>query len=107
PDGGDPLRPDISLILNENLHIVKTHLHGTPDLVCEVLSAASRERDLGVKAERYLKCGVKEYWIADPDAKTLQIWYNAGSHWEKAEGVMEFQSKVLPGMVVKANEVFA
>ncbi|MCS6972793.1 MAG: Uma2 family endonuclease, partial [Leptospiraceae bacterium] len=90
PDGGDPLRPDISLILNENLHIVKTHIHGTPDLVCEVLSAATRERDLGVKAERYLKCGVKEYWIADPDNKTLQVWYNAKDHWEKVQGVMEF-----------------
>ncbi|MCS6983498.1 MAG: Uma2 family endonuclease [Leptospiraceae bacterium] len=106
PDGGDPLRPDISLILNENLHIVKTHIHGTPDLVCEVLSAASRERDLGVKAERYLKCGVKEYWIADPDNKTLQVWYNAKDHWEKVQGVMEFHSKLLPGLVVTTKEIF-
>ncbi|MDW8307573.1 MAG: Uma2 family endonuclease, partial [Leptospiraceae bacterium] len=79
---------------------------GTPDLVCEVLSAATRERDLGVKAERYLKCGVKEYWIADPDNKTLQVWYNAKDHWEKVEGVMEFHSKLLPGLVVTTKEIF-
>ncbi|MCX7633795.1 MAG: Uma2 family endonuclease [Turneriella sp.] len=107
PDGGDPLRPDITLILNENLHIVKTHIHGTPDLVCEVLSAATRERDLGVKAERYLKCGVKEYWIADPDNKTLEVWYNAGDQWEKVKGAMELPSRVLPGLVVQAWEVFS
>ncbi|MCX7632126.1 MAG: Uma2 family endonuclease [Turneriella sp.] len=57
PDSGDPLLPAISLLRNENLHIVKTHIHGTPDLVCEVLSAATRERDLEIKVERYLKCG--------------------------------------------------
>ncbi|MDW8306643.1 MAG: Uma2 family endonuclease [Leptospiraceae bacterium] len=106
PDGGDPLRPDISLILSENLHIVKTHIHGTPELVCEVLNAATRERDLGVKAERYLKCGVKEYWIADPDNKTLQVWYNAKDHWEKVAGVMEFHSKLLPDLVVTTKEIF-
>lgn len=85
PDGGDKLRPDLSFILKENLGIVKGHIHGTPDLICEVLSdrawptaihggPASQDllsyetekRDLGAKADRYLTNGVREYWIVDP-----------------------------------------
>ena len=69
PDGEDVVRPDVSFILSENLHIVKTHIHGVPDLVCEVLSPGSMKRDLGVKAQRYLKNGVREYWVVYPKEK--------------------------------------
>ncbi|MCS6984789.1 MAG: Uma2 family endonuclease [Leptospiraceae bacterium] len=54
---------------------MKTHIHGTLDLVCEVLSAASRERDLGVKAERYLKSGSRDKGINDRNAMILELWY--------------------------------
>ena len=50
PDGGDPLRPDISFVVGERLNIIKTHIHGAPDLVCEVLSDRTATRDLGEKA---------------------------------------------------------
>lgn len=106
PDGGDVVRPDIAFIANENLHIIKSHIHGVPDLVCEVLSPTTRERDLGIKAERYLKCGVKEYWLADPEAKTLAVWYNRGNFWEKVGPAMEFHSRVLPNLVVAQAEIF-
>lgn len=29
-----------------------THIHGVPDLICEVLSDSTASRDLGEKAER-------------------------------------------------------
>jgi Uma2 family endonuclease len=43
PDGGDVFRPDISFILVSNFHIVKKHIHGTPDIVVEVLSPSTRK----------------------------------------------------------------
>jgi Uma2 family endonuclease len=87
PDGGDVLRPDISVILKENYGIMKGHIHGVPDMVVEVLSNATRSRDLGVKADRYLKNGIKEYWMADPSAKQISMWINHNNtSWEKIEG---------------------
>ena len=68
PDGGDVVRPDITVILNQNMGIVKTHIHGVPDLVAEVLSPSTRTRDLGEKSERYLHNSIPEYWILDPDS---------------------------------------
>ncbi len=89
PDGGDPLRPDISVLLNESFDKVYGHIHGAPDIVVEVLSESSRERDLDLdlKADRYLTTGVKEYWIADPDAHALQIWVNDNKRaWQRRQG---------------------
>ncbi len=106
PDGGDPLRPDISLIMKQNLQIIKGHIHGTPDLIVEVLSESTRERDLGVKADRYLKCGVREYWILDPEDKTMQLWLNRKDHWEKKNDP-ELASELLPGLLISRAEIFA
>ncbi|MDH4199714.1 MAG: Uma2 family endonuclease [Spirochaetia bacterium] len=120
PDGGDVLRPDISVILKENYGIIKGHIHGVPDIVVEILSNATIKRDLGVKADRYLSNGVKEYWIVDPDEKTIELWINTtpdspgstGSQgtttnlWNKKEGGI-LKSSILKGFVLKRDDVFA
>jgi Uma2 family endonuclease len=105
-DNGDVLRPDITIILKENYHIIKGHIHGIPDIVVEVLSEATRKRDLGIKADRYLSNGVKEYWIIDPDEKTIALWINVDKRsWNKKEGNV-LKSSVLSGFVLKQEEVF-
>lgn len=106
PDGGDVLRPDICLVLNDNLSITKGHIYEVPDLICEVLSEITRKRDLGVKADRYLLNGVKEYWIIDTDAKVLFVWVNRNTKaWEKREGEV-VESQLLQEFVVRRDEFF-
>jgi len=104
PDGGDVLRPDLSFILHENRKIIKVHIHGAPDLICETLSDSTAKRDLGIKAERYLSNGVKEYWIVDPRDKSMQVWCNsAGRIWEKRTGSV-LESRLLPGFKIDVQE---
>ncbi len=105
PDNGDPLRPDISFLLNENLSYAKTHIYGTPDLVCEILSDSTAERDLGIKADRYLKCSVKEYWIIDPRDQSMQVWFNRISKWEKKIG-KKLKSELLSGFTLTSKKMF-
>jgi Uma2 family endonuclease len=106
PDVGDVVRPDISVILKKNYGIIIGHIHGVPDIICEVLSDSTRDRDLGVKADRYLFNGVKEYWIADPDKKTMEMWVNEGKKsWKKISGD-EIASTVLQGFMLRQREVF-
>ncbi len=106
PDGGDVLRPDISFILNNNLSIVKGHIHGVPDLICEVLSESTRLRDLGVKADRYLLNGVREYWIIDPKKKEILVWINRGKkEWEKKSGEL-LNSNLLPGFSISKTNLY-
>ena len=105
PDGGDVVRPDISVILSENLNKVKMHIHGSPDIVVEVLSPSTRNIDLGIKSDRYLNCGVKEYWIIDPKDKTISVWRNENLTWKK-ETHLVLYSNILHGLEVLSTEIF-
>lgn len=105
PDGGDVLRPDISFITNERLHIVRGHIHGAPDLVVEFLSDRTAARDLGIKSERYLQNGVREYWLPDPRDRSLRVRYGVDLRWEEVPGP-ELESRVLPGLVLAAERIF-
>lgn len=62
---GDIVQPDILYISQANSHIVRGWVRGVPDLVIEVLSPDSHERDRIVKRALYARNRVPEYWIVD------------------------------------------
>lgn len=105
PDGGDVLRPDVAFVLHDNPGKIDKYFHGTPDLICEILSDSTARRDLGVKADRYLANGVREYWIVDPRDRSLQLWLNRGGHWEKRRSAT-IASELLPEFVVSTSDLF-
>jgi len=43
------VQPDILFILKENAPIVQGHVHGSPDLIIEILSPSNQKRDLITK----------------------------------------------------------
>ena len=47
------------------------HAIAAPDLVVEILSPGTRRRDKGRKRAIYDREGVREYWIVDPDARSV------------------------------------
>lgn len=51
-----------------------TMRHPAPDLVVEVLSKTTEQRDRGIKYEDYAAHGVQEYWIIDPYAQTVETY---------------------------------
>jgi Uma2 family endonuclease len=48
-------------------------VEGPPDLVIEVHSPSNRGHDLLTKRSLYARAGVREYWIVDPDARTIEL----------------------------------
>lgn len=82
---GDYLEPDIVFVRKGRSHLFSDRgIEGPPDLVVEVASPSTRERDRGVKLERYGFFGVAEYWVVDPDACTVEVWRFAGGVREPA-----------------------
>jgi Uma2 family endonuclease len=72
--GADPVEPDILVILpGSNAVGGQRGVEGPPDLVIEVLSPSNRGHDLLTKRALYARAGVREYWIVDPDARTVEI----------------------------------
>jgi Uma2 family endonuclease len=67
-------QPDMIFIAHARREIVKPHgIEGAPDLVVEVLSPGTAERDRGYKRTLYARHDVREYWIVDPDARTVEV----------------------------------
>ncbi len=81
-----------------------------PDFAAEVLSASTRRRDRGVKFEDYATHGVREYWLLDPDARTVEKFVlNALGRYaleKKASGDEEVRSEVITGFKAPASAFF-
>lgn len=45
-----------------------------PQLVVEILSPSNREHEMRRKFRLYEAFGVQHYWIADPDARSIEAW---------------------------------
>lgn len=98
--------PDIFFVAQSRLHLLQTtYFDGAPDLVVEIVSPESRRRDRVEKFEIYEKAGVREYWLFEPERKTVDF-YALDEHgiFELLPGENDvWRSKVLPGFWLKGE----
>ena len=77
PDG-NLFRPDFVFVSAEHdrLFLDKKNrtLHGIPDMVAEIFSRSTMQRDTTVKKDVYERNGVREYWMIDPWRETVEIY---------------------------------
>ena len=71
-DSRTMVQPDI-LGFRSRKNLTGRYYDGAPDLVIEILSPSSRKYDLYLKTEKYYTAGVEEYWIVDPEARTVMV----------------------------------
>ena len=84
-------------------------IFGPPDLVVEILSPSNARYDRTAKFTEYGKFGIPEYWIADPEKKTLEVYVNEGRKYillGQYFGNQIVVSQVLPGMHFEASRAF-
>ena len=91
-DCGDEtvVEPDITVLCDRSKLTKSGRIWGAPDLVVEILSPSTKNRDVMVKMPKYLRSGVREYWAVDsvnkiiyvymPDAKVLPQTYTFSDH---------------------------
>ena len=109
--GGAPVQPDILVVLPETGTRVEDHgVEGPPDLVIEILSPSNRVHDLLTKRALYGRAGVREYWIVDPEARTLEVLVLDGDALHRASvasGADVPDSPLLGPLPVAAADLFA
>ena len=76
---------------------------GVPDLAVEILSPGTAHKDREVKRKEYAIAGVAEYWIIDPEARTVDI-YESGKHFAGDDVLI---SDLFPGFSMPLAELFA
>ena len=104
------LQPDILFITRERSEIItEENIQGPPDLVIEILSPSTAERDRTHKRTLYARHGVREYWIVDPDERTVKIMTLKEKGLEVVglyQGEARVESPLLPGLVIDLNRIF-
>ncbi len=106
----DVVQPDILFISRERKGIVgEKNIQGAPDLVVEILSPTTADRDLVIKKKLYAKFAVKEYWICNPSAKTVEVmtWTDKGFKTVQVypeNGIV--RSEILPDFSVPVSPLF-
>ncbi len=79
-----------------------------PEIVIEVVSASSRQRDYHEKPEDYLRLGVIEYWIVDADEGFMKVLRRSRGRW--AEQAVRppalYRTRLLPGFEFSIEAVF-
>lgn len=105
------LQPDISLILNETEDIITDkNIQGAPDLVVEIISPSSAYQDLVQKKKLYAKFGVKEYWLVDPEGKSVEVYVLKGNKFVLKQSLEKedvLSSSLLPNLKIELASIFS
>lgn len=109
-DEDNVVQPDVIFIANANLSIIHgKQIHGTPDLLIEILSPSSGAHDKIRKKALYEKFEVPEYWIVDPILKTVDRFVLNDGKMQLLETYGEddrIESVLLPCLKIDLSEVF-
>jgi Uma2 family endonuclease len=109
PGLATPVQPDVIFVTKERLDIIKEErVEGAPDIIVEVLSPWNWIVDRRRKFTIYAKAGVREYWLIDPKARTIELFCLRGSTYAligKYGAGETVRSEVLVGFEVKVENV--
>ena len=102
------VQPDIVVVCDQS-KLDEKGCQGAPNLVIEILSPSSAQKDMKYKLKLYEEAGVPEYWIIDPAPRTVEILtLDAGRY--RSLGIFTGQdtlpSRVLPAFPVAVAAFF-
>lgn len=69
------VQPDITVICDSKKIENGKSCEGPPDMVIEILSPSTAIHDQNIKFDKYLGAGVKEYWIVNPETRSVQVFH--------------------------------
>ncbi len=103
------LEPDLFYVSAETEARLDPKHRTTADLVIEVISPGSAIYDRNTKADTYAALGIKELWLVDEVAKTIEVrnstgsTFGAGKVYSKDE---KLESVVLVGLELAVSQIF-
>ena len=85
------VEPDISVICDPK-KLTDRGCTGAPDWIIEIVSPSTASHDYIRKLKLYADAGVKEYWIVDPDKKSVYVYHLEEDKFEVT--TFTFQDKI-------------
>lgn len=103
------VQPDLSVFCDQE-KLDDQGAVGAPDLVVEILSPSTAAKDMKTKLLLYQKFGVQEYWLVDPEKKTVERFnldhqgkYNPGIVFQEKNA----ESELFGNFQISLDELFA
>ena len=91
--------PDL-LVVCDPAKITPKGIEGAPDLVVEILSPSTAQKDWTVKRWAYEGAGVPEYMIVNPDAQVVVLLHLVDGHYQEAlRGAWGTELSILAGRI--------
>ncbi len=105
----DSVQPDIVYVSNARLALRTSNgIDGAPDLVVEILSPSTRNRDEGEKLNLYAAAGVPEYWLTDAEQRAFRALTLKHGRYEPIPHIgARVRSLILPGLEIDVDALFA
>jgi Uma2 family endonuclease len=108
----DVVEPDLLFVSNARLDVLTTkNVQGAPNLVVEIGSPSTRQRDETIKRKLYERFGVEEYWVIDPEIETIAVYRHVGESYQRVlELAVErndtLTTPLLPGLTLPLQRIF-
>ena len=110
-DEHNTFQPDLLFVSAGRRRILgERGVTGSPDLVVEVLSESTRQRDLNVKLPVYARNGVREAWLADLRLETVSKYVGDGQTMTPVQVYAAndiLTSEAMPGVAIDLGPIFA
>lgn len=110
PDGADDtvVQPDLTVVCDRAKLENGQSCKGAPDMVIEILSPATAQRDQVTKFNKYRQAGVLEYWIVSPQARTVQAYRLKNGEYaaRNYDDTATIPVAILDGLPIDLSEVF-
>ncbi len=127
--GGKPFLSPVDLYINDQKYLIPDlvfytkqslensevlrdpkRLHIAPDVIVEIVSPSTERNDRVRKVKAYAEFGVKNYWIIDPENKTLEaleLRDGIYSIVDSLEDEEQFTPKGFPELVVELRTLWS
>jgi Uma2 family endonuclease len=104
---GDLVQPDLFICVPTP---GRTQVREWPDigallLAVEVLSPSTARVDRGRKREYYQRIGAQEYWIFDPDTRSVERWSPEAARGERCRGRMTWAPAGVSGQITSGDGI--
>jgi len=102
------VQPDITIICDEKKRGPEG-CRGAPDFVAEIVSPSNTLAEMGRKFRLYRDAGIREYWVLNGEAKTLDTYLFEGEviRFRSYTGNEKAAVSIFPDFAVDLEPVFA
>jgi Uma2 family endonuclease len=81
----DVVEPDLFYMSHQRAGEILNarHVTGAPEIVVEIGSPRTRQRDETIKRRLYERSGVSEYWVIDPDLELVRVYSSRDGQFDR------------------------